>query len=289
MAIVGSYVAMSKALVIVFPIFLLAGLRFAIAALAMAPWLKKPADERPFDRRTRWLLFAESFFGNFLFSICMLFGVAHTTALAAGVILASLPAMVAVLSWLLLRERIAGRTWLGIAFAVGGIAVVSLAKAPDDDARSAGTLLGNALLFGAVTCEALYVVIGKQLTAGIGPRRISALINAWGLVLVAPFALWQAIGFPWAYIDVTYWLLLVAYAVLASIVTVWLWMTGLRHVPAAQAGVFTVFLPIAAATVGVLVFGEAISGAQSLAFALALVGVVLATRGGGLDRVTPTS
>lgn len=288
MAIVGSYVAMSKALVIVFPVFLLAGLRFAIAAVAMLPWLRKPAGEAPLDRRTRGLLFAESFFGNFLFSVCMLFGVARTSALAAGVILASLPAMVAILSRLLLGERIAARTWLGIAFAVGGIAVVSLTRPADDDAYSAGTLAGNALLFGAVTCEALYVVIGKQLTAGLGPRRISALINGWGLLLVAPFALWQAADFHWGYIDATYWLLLVVYAVLASIVTVWLWMTGLRHVPAAQAGVFTVFLPIAAAAVGVLVFGETISGAQAIAFALALVGVVLATRPGGLARVAPT-
>lgn len=291
MAIVGSYVAMSKALVIVFPVFLLAGLRFGIAAVAMAPWLRKPADEAPLDGRTRWLLFAESFFGNFLFSVCMLYGVARTTALAAGIILASLPAMVAILSRLLLRERIAPRTWLGIAFAVGGIAIVSLSRAGgDDDALDTGTLVGNALLFGAVTCEALYVVIGKQLTAGIGPRRISALINGWGLLLVAPFALWQAADFPWRFIGGTYWALLVAYAVLASIVTVWLWMTGLRHVPASQAGVFTVFLPIAAAAVGVGVFGEVVSGAQAVAFALALVGVVLATRRGGLpSRVVPTT
>jgi len=42
MAIVGAYVGFSKALVIVFPVFLLAGMRFAIAAVAMAPWLRRP-------------------------------------------------------------------------------------------------------------------------------------------------------------------------------------------------------------------------------------------------------
>ena len=43
-------------------------------------------------------------------------------------------------------------------------------------------------------------------------------------------------------------------------VTVWLWMQGLRHVPAPQAGVFTVMLPISAALVGVLFLGEAFGG-----------------------------
>ena len=43
MALVGSYVALSKPLVLVFPIFLLAWLRFGIGGLAMWRWLKKPA------------------------------------------------------------------------------------------------------------------------------------------------------------------------------------------------------------------------------------------------------
>jgi drug/metabolite transporter (DMT)-like permease len=61
-------------------------------------------------------------------------------------------------------------------------------------------------------------------------------------------------------------------------VTVWLWMTGLKHVPAAAAGVYSVMLPVSAAAVGVLVLGESFGAAHGVAFALALAGVVLATR-----------
>jgi len=73
------------------------------------------------------------------------------------------------------------------------------------------------------------------------------------------------------------WALLVVYALAASVWTVWLWMTGLKGVPASQAGVFTVMLPVSAAMVGVLVLGESLSALQVGAFALALLGVVLAT------------
>ncbi|HNK18100.1 MAG TPA: EamA/RhaT family transporter, partial [Piscinibacter sp.] len=76
MALVGSYVGLSKILVLVLPIFLLAWLRFGIAAVAMAGWVKRRPGEAPLSRHDRWLLFLESFFGNFLFSVCMLFGVA---------------------------------------------------------------------------------------------------------------------------------------------------------------------------------------------------------------------
>ena len=281
MAVVGAYVGFSKALLAVFPVFILAWLRFAIAAVAMTPWLRRPADEAPLDRRTHRLLFLESFFGNFLFSICMLFGVYRSTALAAGVIMAAIPAVVALLSWLLLGERPGWRTSSGIACAIAGIALVSLAR-DDEGELASGSLLGSLLLLAAVTCEALYVVIGKKLSAHVGPKRISALINLWGLALVTPLALWQLPDFSVGFIPQSSWVLLVVYSIAASMLTVWLWMTGVRHVPASSAGVFTVFLPISAATVGMLIYGEQFTTLQAAAFALALVGVVLATVPGRL-------
>ena len=276
MAVVGAYVGFSKALLAVFPVFILAWLRFVIAAVAMTPWLRRPADEAPLARRTHRLLFLESFFGNFLFSICMLFGVYRSTALAAGVIMAALPAVVALLSWLLLGERPGWRTSSGIACAIAGIALVALARNEDGELAS-GSLVGSLLLLAAVTCEALYVVIGKKLSAHVGPKRISALINLWGLALVTPLALWQLPTFGFSFIPQSSWVLLVVYSIAASVLTVWLWMTGVRHVPASSAGVFTVFLPISAATVGMLIYGEQFTTLQAAAFALALVGVVLAT------------
>lgn len=277
MALVGSYVGLSKILVLVLPIFLLAWLRFGIAAVAMAGWVKRQPGEAPLSRHDRWLLFLESFFGNFLFSVCMLFGVARTSALAAGVIMAAIPAVVAILSSLLLHERITPRVAIGIACAVGGIALVSFGKHAGGAGADAGGLLGNLLLLGAVTCEAIYVVIGKKLTGNVSPKRISALINLWGLLLVTPLGVWQALSFDFASVSAGHWWLLLFYSLAASMVTVWLWMTGLKHVPASQAGVFTVMLPVAAAVVGVVFLGERFSPAQAAAFALALVGVVLAT------------
>ncbi len=276
MGLVGSYVALSKPLAAVFPVFLLALLRFGIGALAMPHWLLKPASEPPLDSKTKRLLFVESFLGNFLFSICMLYGVSMTSAVAAGVIMASIPAACAVLSWLFLREKISPRVWMAVALAVGGIALVSLQRAPGTAAGSS-SLLGNVLLCAAVFCEAAYAVIGKRLTASLGPRRISSIINLWGLALMLPFGLVAGWNFSFSEVSTASWALLIFYALAASVWTVWLWMTGLKHVPASQAGVFTAVLPISAALVGVLFLGETISGLQWVAFGLALAGILLAT------------
>ena len=283
MALVGSYVGLSKVLVAAFPVFLLAWLRFGIAAVAMASWMRKPADEPLLSAHDRKLLFLESFLGNFLFSICMLFGVQWAGALAAGVVMAALPGAVALLSRNVLRERIAPRVMAGIVLAVAGIGLVALSRPATPTTAAAASSLaadragwGQLLLVAALLCEASYVVIGKRLTASLGPRRISAIVNLWGLALVTPFGLVQALSFDFAAVTAASWGLLLFYSLAASMVTVWLWMTGLRHVPAAHAGVFTVMLPITAASVG-LALGEPFTAMLGLAFVLALAGLLLAT------------
>lgn len=274
MAMVGAYVAFSKVLVAAFPVFLLAWLRFAIAAAAMAGWLRRDAHEPSLDRRTRQLLFLESLLGNFLFSILMLYGMRHANAITAGVVMASIPAAVALLSRLFLRERIAARTGLAIVLAIVGVALLATTR---EGGEAQVSSLGILLLLGAVFCEASYVVIGKRLTGTVSPRRISAIINLWGLLLVTPFGLWQAQAFDFSAVPLGLWVGLALYALAASMWTVWLWMTGLKRVPAARAGVFTVFLPLASAGVGVLALGERFTATHALAFALAIIAVLLAT------------
>ncbi len=281
MALVGSYVALSKPLVAALPVFLLAWLRFGIGGIAMVGWLRKPLGEAPMTRSTKQLLFLESFLGNFLFSICMLFGVSMTSAVSAGVIMAAIPAVVAVLSWVFLREYIGPRIWAAVSCGALGIGLLAWnghgAASAAPHADSARMLWGNLLVFAAVLCEASYAVIGKKLTGAVSPKRISALINLFGFLLMTPLGLYTALHFDFVAVQATSWLLLVFYALAASVWSVWLWMTGAKQVPASHAGVFTVLLPISAALVGVLVLGEQLSAMQVLAFAIALLGVLLAT------------
>lgn len=305
MSLVGSYVALSKPLTLVLPVFLLAWLRFGIGGLAMLHWLKKPKHKPVMTPQTKRLVFIESLLGNFLFSICMLYGVSMTSAVNAGIIMAMIPAVVALMSWAFMREHISLRIWAAIAFGVTGIGLSMLSNSEhirqyirwlgadltiffsssnttfhsdlNTPPHPNSTLLGSILLVGAVLCEAAYAVIGKKLTSALSPKRISALINAWGFAMMAPLGIYAAWQFDFHNVSMSNWLLLVFYALAASVWSVWLWMTGLRVIPASAAGVYTVFLPITAALVGVFVLGESLNSIQIFGFALALLGVVLAT------------
>ena len=285
MAVVGSYVALSKPLLAVVPVFILAGLRFTIALVAMISWLKPEPDAAPLTNKLKLALFTQSLFGNFLFSVCMLFGVAYSSATTAGIVMAGIPAAVAVLSRVILGERFNWRVGVAIVLSVAAVLCLQLGKA---DILTSTALTGSsshfsvgiALLLAAVACEAIYVVMAKRLSGHVSPRRNSALLNAVGWGLTVPFALWQwgDTGFTLAALSLSHWVLLIYYALAASVISTLLWFTGLRHVPASQAGVYTVALPISAAALGVGVFGEPFLVWHGVALGLAITSVVFASR-----------
>jgi drug/metabolite transporter (DMT)-like permease len=291
MLLVGSYVGLSKPLTTAIPVFILATLRFSIAAFMMLPWT---VPWVPLSRNVWSTLFVQSLFGNFLFSICMLYGVAFSSAVAAGVIMSTLPAVVALLSRVVLKEQLSRQTMLAIGISVLGILILqwasqqgssqiqtkSIQLSPQPQGFNADALWGNFLLFCAVVCEAIYVVTSKRLSGSISPKCNSALVNLVGLLLMLPFGIWQLFNTPsftLGRLDSGVWVLLVFYAFAASIGSTWLWMTGLKKVPASQAGVFTIGLPIAAVAVGVLYLKEPITLFHGIAFACCFVALLLVT------------
>ena len=282
MGLVGTYVALSRPLTDVFPVFLLAWLRFGIAAVVMLPWLVRPEHE-PRPNRAIWRdLILLSLFGNFLFSIFMLYGVALSGAATAGVVLASIPALVALLSWWMLGERLQWRTGLAIALAIAGMLLLSVgpsgARVFEEvvgSERAERPWLGPLLLFGCACCEALYVILGKGLSGIMSARRISALINLVGWALMTPLGIWQALYFDFSSVGAGSWALLVFYALAASMISTWLWLSGLRHVPASHSGVFALAMPLAASGVGVLALGEPFSITFGIALGCACAGIVL--------------
>ena len=275
MAVVGSYVALSKPLAEAMPIFLLATLRFGIAAVAMVPWTVSRASEPKPSARDWWQLFLQSLFGNFLFSICMLHGVALTSASAAGIILATMPAVVAVFSAIFLREPLTQRAIGAVALAVIGIAVLQFTRAGAASGDNDDVVLGNLLVFASVCCEATYVILGKRLTGSLSAMRISALINLFGLALILPFGLWQARTFEFGSLSAGHWALITYYSIAASMLSTWLWLSGLKTVPANHAGVFSVALPLSSTLIAVAMLGETLTPGHYVAFVCAVAGILL--------------
>jgi drug/metabolite transporter (DMT)-like permease len=285
MALVGSNVGLGKSIIAHVPVLLFALLRFVVAIVCLSPWYRPSRMRRV--SRGEWLnLFLQAFFGTFMFTLLMLNGVRLTSAMAAGVITSTIPATVAILSWLLLRERLSRRTIASVLLAVAGVAVLNIARGEGHGSGATGSqaLLGNLMIMGAVVCESIYVILSRRLTQTLAAIEICAYTHLIGGLLMLPLGLIPLLTFDPSNVPAQTWLMLLWYALSASVFSFWLWMKGIRHVPAQMAGVFTSVLPVAAATYGIVFLGETPGWQHAVALACVLGGIVLASWPGKLAR-----
>lgn len=277
MLFVGSNVGIGKSIVAFVPVVILATLRFVIAIAVLWP-LFHPVKMRTV-KRAEWLnLFLQAFFGTFMFTLLMLNGVQRTSAVAAGVITSTIPAVVALFAWLILREKPNGRALVSIALAIVGVVAINLANgSASSTGASAGSLTGNLLILGAVCCESIYVILSRRLTQTLAPIDICAYTHLFGLLLMLPLGAGPLWHFHYASVPGSIWALVVWYGLSASIFSFWMWMKGIRHVPGSLAGVFSAVLPVAAAVYGIVFLGERPTLAHGFALACVVTGIVLAS------------
>ena len=289
MLLVGSNVGIGKSIVAFVPVTLFALLRFVVAIAVLWP-LYRPARMRRV-KRAEWLnLFLQALFGTFLFTLLMLHGVQRTSAVAAGVITSTIPAVVALFSWLFLKERPDGRALASIALAIIGVVVINVARAgghANSGADASGSLLGNLMVLGAVCCESIYVILSRRLTQTLSPIDICAYTHGFGLLLMLPLGAGTLVSFDYASVPLHTWALVLWYGLSASIFSFWLWMKGIRHVPGNLAGVFTAVLPVAAAAYGIAFLGERPSVAHGIALACVVAGIGLVSVRG--KRIPPVA
>jgi drug/metabolite transporter (DMT)-like permease len=275
MLLVGSNVGVGKSIVAFIPVTLFALLRFVIAIAVLWPLLRPSKMKRV--ARGEWVnLFLQALFGTFMFTLLMLNGVQRTSAVAAGVITSTIPAVVALFAWLFLKERPNGRALVSIALAIVGVVVINVAHGAHGGVKES-SLAGNLMVLGAVCCESFYVILSRRLTQTLPAIDICAYTHFFGLLLMLPLGLPALVSFDYASVGAGTWTLVLWYGLSASIFSFWLWMKGIRHVDGSLAGVFSAVLPIAAAVYGIVFLGERPTVAHGIALACVVAGIALAS------------
>ena len=204
------------------------------------------------------------------FTVLMLEGLKRTAAADAGIITATLPAVVAALGVVLLGDRLTRMQALSVALAVAGLALVQATSA-----AGGGSLAGNMLIAGAVICEASFVVLGKRLAPPYRPLRLAFGTNVAGLLMALPLALLDVSAFDARSVPSEMWLLAVWYALSASVFALWLWYAGLPQVETWLAGLATASMPVSALAVAALYLGEPIGPARLAGASLVIAAIVL--------------
>lgn len=257
MAIVGSSVVVGKLLIASFPVFLGAGLRFAIASTVLMPMLIGREKGIPPVTRKDWLfLFLQALTGVFLFSVLLLYGLKWTTAAESGIISSTTPAVLGLISFLFLKERLTWNKVIGIAFTLFGIIAINLIGATTSTERGANPLLGNLLIFGAVVCEALFTIFRKVVSEKVTPLTSATVMSVFGLLMFLPFAIYEARDFDFTHTTIGDWFPVAYYGIVVTVVAFILWFRGVSKVPASIAAVFTGVWPVSAVLLSYAVLKE---------------------------------
>ncbi|MBY3329803.1 DMT family transporter [Rhizobium laguerreae] len=268
MLTVGSTVVASKLIASGLPPFSATALRFAIAfpVLLLLMWATG-ARLPKLSRQDRLILIIQAGAGSVGYTTLLISGLSLTSAADAGVIIGTLPVVSAAISILLLRERPQHALLLAVALATAG--VLSIAFTPD---AAGGALSGNALIFLAVVCEGLFILLNKRLKTEIAPLALSTLMAGIGFIVAAIPAVFEA---PFAHgISTSALGAVVYYALVPTVGGFLLWYAGAERVSGTEAALFTALAPVSAVMLAFIILGEPVGLSQFAGIACVLAAVL---------------
>ncbi len=274
MAMGGANVPFGKAIVSELPVEAFMLIRFALATVVLA--MLVPLEAGPSLAALSWRgwagVLALAVFGSVLFTAFLLSGLQRTSAVDAGIITASLPAVVVAMGAALGDRPRPGEVAM-VVLAVAGVALIQVTALE----RATATLAGNLLVGLAVLCEATFVLVSRRMGQLIRPVRLSFAVAGVSLVVCLPLLATGLPSFDPAAVKPDIWLLVVWYSLSASILATVLWYLGAPYLPTWAAGLATAALPATALALAVFWLGERVTAVQLLGAAMVVLAIVAGT------------
>jgi len=251
-----------------------AGWRIAAGALALFAVALVLHPGRALPRRADLLrLQACALLGVVLNMLLFLEGLRRSTAVNAGLLVATIPVYTFVIAVAVRQERFERARGAGILLAFVGVSLIFLQRGPDFTAE---TLSGNALMAVNAVCYSVFLVAVRPLLTRYPPL----VVIAWVFVLSAwtvPFFTWGEDLVP-DVVSTRAWLSLAYVLVFPTVLAYLLNTFALSKVSASTTAVFIFLQPLIVVASGVLVLGEALMPITVAAGVTTLVGVWLVVR-----------
>ena len=274
-------IVLAKYLLASVPLVFLLTTRFVFAACMLFPLhyaskARKKTLKHYFsslNTKDYFFLFIQSLCGGALFNLFMFWGLNHTDANLAGIITSALPAIIAIMAWLILGDKISKKTMLCIGSATLGLFVIAMGKmeGPTID----HSLLGDILVFFALIPEAFYYVLCKIHPNHLPVFLVSALINAVNglLMLIALFF----IPFDASQILLEEWVILVVSALSSGLFYVFFFI-GSQRVDSIMASITTAVMPLATVLFAWLILHEDLTVMECSGMGLVILSILIYAR-----------
>ena len=203
---------------------------------------------------------------------------AYTSVASSVALVTTNPVWIALVSWLIFRERLGGWLILGIAAAIGGSALIFFSDSQLATASAGGNaMLGNLLaVIGSFTVCG-YLLIGRKLRKSVPLLPYIWLVYSCAAMVLMITAL--AAGSPLTGYSTTAWVCLIALALGPQLLGHSAFNWALKHFSATFIAIAILGEPIGSALLAWLIFGETFAPLQLGGFCLLLAGIYLASRG----------
>ena len=215
------------------PVFLAAELGIFVSLLILLPLaFRQRRGPWKTDGKTHLALLLQALFGIVLYRAFIFRGLRHTTAAAGGLISSAAPALIALLAFVLLRERISGKRVIGAISVSIGILAVNLHPFLNDASQAADAILGNCLILAAVLCESGFSVMSRAKCGQLTALRRTALISLYAFLCLLPCAVYEAREYDFAAMPFSTALCIGYYGIFVSFLSYVFWFKGIAVVPA---------------------------------------------------------
>jgi len=249
-------------------------LRSSIALLGLGLWLLFK-NRKAFRIRFNdiWCFFGTGVLSLLLFNCCYFMAVQEIGMAVASVLLYTAPAIVAVLSAFLFKEKLKLSGWGILVMVLLGCALVSGVVS----AVSAFSLTGALFGLGAGLGYALYSVFGRYaLMKGYSPQTISFYTFAFCSVGCIPVLLAAPVSnIPVLVSDPVVWLLALALGICSCLFPFLLYIQGLAGVTGATASMTATLEPVVAVLFGIFLYREILTVWQGAGIVMVLSGIIL--------------
>jgi len=274
-----TFVATKICLVYMTPIELL-GLRLLIAVPVLAVVAALRGSRRPPRLPLRTVLLGSTVIGlHFLIQIT---GLRYTTATNTGWIIAVTPVVMALMSRLVLGERISRGLAYGIMVATVGVVVLI------SGGRLGGVgwlaSWGDWLILASAHTWALYTIVVRDLARSDDPLAVTIAVLLPAALVGAVILIFTSDGRKFLELPVEALLALLFLGVFGMALAHWFWQIGVARVGAARAGIFLYLEPLATTALAVPYLGEPFGVATLIGGVLVLSGVWIAQSRAGATR-----
>lgn len=250
----GSSFASIKIILPQVPPNTLALLRFIMASIALGLFLVITKQPR-LQKNDLPGIMLSGLSGIAIFNILQNQGLRYAGATDAAILIAMSPVFIALLSWVILKERISRLQVVGIVIAFSGSVLVATNGSFNNLGFNKLRLYGDLLVLLSSLAWAIFSITLKKLLTRYPPTTIMTYSTFVGTVFLIPFSLME---YPVDFLAVNFtgWINIIYLGLLASAVGNLIWNSALEKVPAVTAGAYLYLSPVVAAVIAFIFLHE---------------------------------